>query len=108
MRAGRFKCSIIPALSCIVDGRENALVIVLAVAAISAVMLMRSISASQAQQQAPAATATVLLMFGHGAKSAERWDGAVSVTGGTLVRTEGRHFSAGDAISGPGSWKCVT
>ncbi len=30
------------------------------------------------------------------------------MTGGTLVALEGREFSAGDAVTGPASWRCTT
>ena len=51
---------------------------------------------------------TVLLTLGVGAGKVETWDGAARVTGGSIAATEGRHFSAGDAVTGPGAWKCVT
>ncbi len=53
-------------------------------------------------------TATVLVMLGENAKQVERWNGSVRVTGGRLISLEDRHFSRGDAITGPNSWKCVT
>lgn len=51
---------------------------------------------------------TVLVTFGIKATAAERWDGSAEVTGGRLISAAGRHFSEGDAITGPGAWKCVT
>src|SRR6185503_19791226 len=62
------------------------------------------------QQGSPATPASVTLLLTLGQKSAkvESWDGTVKVAGGALVSTEGRHFSAGDAVTGPGAWNCVT
>jgi hypothetical protein len=62
--------------------------------------------------QAPAGTsetpeATVFVTLGEGAAAVERWDGSVEVTGDRLVRVEGWHFSAGDAVTGA-AWKCAT
>src|SRR6266567_1857796 len=61
------------------------------------------------QQSAPAPPlVTLLLTLGHKAEKGETWDGTARVSGGALVSTEGRHFSAGDTVTGPGAWKCVT
>src|SRR5205085_2002764 len=61
------------------------------------------------QQATPVpASVTLLLTFGQKARQVEKWDGTARVSGGTLVSTAGRHFSGGDAITGPGAWKCVT
>jgi hypothetical protein len=79
---------------------RNALLILLAVTVSLTAILMRSTGASQGQAQSAGATATVLLMLGHQAISVERWDGAVTITGGILVRTESRHFSWGKDTSG--------
>src|SRR5260221_27326 len=64
-------------------------------------------TASQ-QAAAPPAPVTLLLMLGHKADQVETWDGTARVSGGALVSTDGRHFSAGDTVTGPGAWKCVT
>ncbi|MBI3473874.1 MAG: hypothetical protein HY013_21165, partial [Candidatus Solibacter usitatus] len=67
-------------------------------------LLWRGTAVSQ-----PAKTGTTLLLtFGLKAMQAEHWDGSARVSGGVLSATEGRHFSAGDLITGPGAWKCVT
>jgi hypothetical protein len=50
---------------------------------------------------------TFLVTLGIGAKTDERWDGSVRATGGRLLRLEGRHFSAGDAIVAPDGWRCA-
>src|SRR5712671_3810835 len=64
-------------------------------------------TASQQGTPAPPSV-TLLLTLGQKAAKVETWDGTVRVSGGSLVSTEGRHFSAGDSVTGPGQWKCVT
>ena len=64
-------------------------------------------TASQQGSPAPA-TVTLLLTLGQKAAKVETWNGTARVAGGALVSTEGRHFSAGDTVTGPGAWKCVT
>src|SRR5213594_2999708 len=64
-------------------------------------------TASQQLTPAPA-TVTILLTLGQKAGKVETWDGTAKVSGGALVSTEGRHFSAGDTVTGPGAWKCIT
>src|SRR6185436_19995022 len=64
-------------------------------------------TASQQGSPAPA-TVTLLLTLGQKAAKVESWEGTAKVAGGPLVSTEGRHFSAGDSVTGPGAWKCVT
>ncbi len=56
----------------------------------------------------PAAQVQLLVTFGLNASAAESWDGTVTVTGGRLAALEGRQFMAGDAITGPASWRCST
>ncbi|MEX2262860.1 MAG: DUF3604 domain-containing protein [Bryobacteraceae bacterium] len=75
---------------------------------VAAVLALRHTSGWQVSTPAQAARQTVLITMGLGAKSVEPWDGTARVTGGTLTLTEGRHFSADDAVTGPGAWKCVT
>jgi len=49
------------------------------------------------QQGAPAPpSVTLLVTLGHKAEKGETWDGTARVSGGSVVSTEGRHFSAGD------------
>lgn len=55
----------------------------------------------------PPPSAAVLIMLGEQARSAERWDGSLSITGGELGTIEGRQFLAGDTITGADSWKCA-
>ena len=59
------------------------------------------------QTAGPSANATILIMFGQHARTVERWDGSLEVTGGELVELEGREFLAADSIAPP-SWKCAT
>ncbi|HTM48633.1 MAG TPA: hypothetical protein VL285_08135, partial [Bryobacteraceae bacterium] len=69
-------------------------------------VILRS-TASQQASPGPAPV-TLLLTLGQKAGKAEKWDGVARVAGGSLVSTEGRHFSSGDEVTGPGAWKCVT
>src|SRR5260370_23060001 len=64
-------------------------------------------TASQQGTPAPPSV-TLLLTLGEKASKLETWDGTARVSGGALVSTEGRHFSAGDSVTGPGEWKCAT
>src|SRR5258706_3993205 len=64
-------------------------------------------TASQPGAPSPS-TVTLLLTLGQKAGKLEAWDGTAQISGGALVSTEGRHFSAGDSVTGPGAWKCVT
>src|SRR5260370_33337583 len=64
-------------------------------------------TASQQGTPAPPPV-TLLLTLGQKAGKLETWDGTAHISGGALVSTEGRHFSAGDSVTGPGAWKCVT
>jgi hypothetical protein len=83
------------------------LLIVPLLAAAGLLLLRRSTGAPQAP--APAnTTISVLVMLGEHANAVERWDGIARVRSGTLARAVGRHFSKGDAITGPGSWKATT
>jgi hypothetical protein len=61
-------------------------------------------------QPAPSSSSALALLItlGEQSKSVERWDGSARVTGGTLISTEGHHFSAGDEVTGPGTWRCAT
>ena len=64
-------------------------------------------TASQQATPAPA-TVTLLVTLGQKANKVEPWNGTAQVSGGTLVSTEGRHFSAGDSVTGPGAWRVLT
>src|SRR5260370_5958702 len=64
-------------------------------------------TASQQGTPAPPPV-TLLLTLGLKAGKLETWDGTARISGGALISTEGRHFSAGDSVTGPGAWKCVT
>lgn len=82
---------------------------VLAVAAaMGAAFLLRHINGSQSATLRPVPSVTLLLTLGERAEAVERWDGSAHVTNGALLATEDRQFSAGDAITGPGAWKCAT
>lgn len=78
------------------------------VSAIGAAFLLRHSKASQTAAPGAVSVVTILLTLGHNARNVERWDGSAHVNNGALLAAEGRQFSAGDAISGPGTWKCVT
>ncbi|MEP7365285.1 MAG: hypothetical protein ABI972_18685 [Acidobacteriota bacterium] len=62
-------------------------------------------AAAQAQ---PAEPTTILLRLGEKAAKMERWDGKVTVSGGTIAGLSSRHFSAGDEITGTSGWKART
>ena len=62
-------------------------------------------SAVLAAQSAPT---TVYFSLGENAKSAENWDGSVRVSGGNLVRLEGRHFMGSDRLQGTTGWRAST
>src|SRR5713226_3258594 len=51
---------------------------------------------------------TLLVTFGLQARSVERWDGSVHVSGGRLVSLEERQFSAGDRITASDRWVSTT
>ena len=51
---------------------------------------------------------TLLVTLGSNASKLEKWSGTARVAGGELLATEGRHFSDGDKVTGPGAWECVT
>src|SRR5262249_52117852 len=85
---------------------NKALCVAAGMAALAGGLLFRGSASTQAEPAAP--SVTLLLTLGLKADKAETWDGTARVSGGTIAATEGRHFSAGDAVSGPGAWKCVT
>ncbi len=72
----------------------------------------RQSGASAAPQQVALSAAqqnmAVLITMGLNAKANERWDGRVSITGGALVSSTGRHFSNGDTVNAKGEWVAVT
>lgn len=49
---------------------------------------------------------TFLVTLGEKSTAPERWDGSAEISGGTLLHTEGWHFSAGDSVAAAGSWQC--
>jgi hypothetical protein len=51
---------------------------------------------------------TVLITLGNNARAVEKWDGSMRVAGGEIVALEGRHFSAGDAITARDAWRAST
>ena len=57
-------------------------------------------TASQQGTPAPPSV-TLLLTLGQKATKLETWDGTAHISGGALVSTEGRHFSAGDSVTAP-------
>jgi len=84
--------------------RRGLLAFALMAAMLAAVLAMRP----PGQSQTPRPTVTLLLTFGLNAAALERWDGSVALGAGRIVRLSGRHFSAGDAVSGESAWKCQT
>ena len=52
-----------------------------------------------------ASPVTVYLELGVGATRVDKWDGSLSVSGGTLLRLESRHFDNGSELTGDDSWK---
>src|SRR6516225_5290632 len=47
----------------------------------------------------------VRLMLGVGDSEPQPWDGKVTIDQGEIVALEGARFRAGDAVTGPDSWK---
>jgi hypothetical protein len=86
--------------------RKNVLVLAAVLAALTGGLLYRGSASPQSTPAPP--SVTLLLTFGLNATKSEAWDGAARVSGGAIGSTEGRHFSAGDEVTGPGAWKCVT
>jgi hypothetical protein len=71
-------------------------------------LLFRGVAAPQSSVIDAAAT-TVLITLGEQAKSVERWDGSLAISGGgEIVGLEGRQFSKEDGVIAPDSWKCMT
>jgi hypothetical protein len=70
-------------------------------------LLFRGVAVPQTSAVDAAAT-TVLITLGEQAKSIERWDGALAISGGEIIRVEGRQFSKEDSVIAPDSWKCTT
>src|ERR1700732_755723 len=73
---------------------------------IAVCLIFRGTASPQVTPAPP--SVTLLLTFGQKAGKVESWDGTARVSGGSLESTEGRHFSGGDSVSGPGAWKCAT
>src|SRR5262249_47863820 len=85
---------------------KKALSLAGAFAVLAGALLYRGVAFQQTTPAPP--SVTLLLTLGLKATKLETWDGAARVSGGSIASTEGRHFSAGDAVTGAGSWKCVT
>src|SRR5579863_3477552 len=86
--------------------RKNVLALAAVFAALTGVLLYRGSASPQSTPAPP--SVTLLFTFGLNAAKSEAWDGTARVSGGAIGSTEGRHFSAGDSVTGPGAWKCVT
>src|SRR5262249_5420377 len=50
----------------------------------------------------------IRLMLGVGDAEPQAWDGKVTIDQGEIVALEGARFRAGDAVTGPDSWKART
>lgn len=74
----------------------------------SLVLLLKMARPMQAPGAAGGPRVCLLVTLGEHATSMERWDGSAQVTEGRVVAAEGRHFSAGDRIDAPASWRCTT
>lgn len=70
--------------------------------------LRPAFSQAQGVVQPASTAATVLVWMGVTATSPETWDGAATITGGKLLKTQGRHFSQRDEVTGDGRWKAAT
>src|ERR1700683_2558695 len=70
-------------------------------------LLFRGVAVPQTSAVDAAAT-TILITLGEQAKSVERWDGALAISGGEIIRVEGRQFSKEDSVTTPNSWRCTT
>ena len=58
---------------------------------------------------APSGTSGAITMqFGQQDMEATRWDGSVAITGGSILKIRGHHFSKGDVIIGHSGWKAAT
>src|ERR1700728_960978 len=86
---------------------RRVLLSVLFLAGAFAWLLFRGVTAAQTSVTDAAAT-TILITLGEQAKSVERWDGALAISGGEIIRVEGRQFSKEDSVIAPDSWKCTT
>lgn len=77
-----------------------------------AIFSFRLLRGNPAQQSAASPTVanpvTVLIWMGVRATAPEKWDGSVRVEGGTLLKLDCRHFSAGDEIADGKSWRAKT
>lgn len=83
------------------------LLVLVVLAAAGGTSLHRSGAVQRSSPSSRTAVA-LLLTLGENATSAERWDGSARVFDGTLLATEGHHFSTEDAITGAGTWRCAT
>ncbi len=81
---------------------------VIGCAVLAGAIALKSVRSQPAAQTTVGGNAALLVTLGEGARSQERWDGSVVVTGGRLTGIEGRHFSTGDTTEAAGSWKCTT
>ena len=70
--------------------------------------LGRSQQTAGGSEDIPERAVAVRLMFGVGARQPGAWDGAVSLSQGSILRTTGVHFEESDGVVGPGQWKCST
>src|SRR5438270_7824367 len=86
--------------------RKKAFYLAACVVLIAVCLIFRGTALPQTTPAPPAVT--LLFTLGQKASKVESWDGTARVSGGALESTEGRHFSAADAVSGPGAWKCST
>jgi hypothetical protein len=83
-------------------------VVALAIAALGGVWLVTRSTAAPAGSDLSAPRQTVLLTLGQKAVGVERWDGSISVEGGSVVELEGRQFQKDDSVSGVSGWKTAT
>jgi hypothetical protein len=86
--------------------RKKALYLAAGLVLVAVCLIFRGTASQQVTPAPP--SVTLLLTLGQKAAKVESWDGTARVSGGSLESTEGRHFSAGDAVTAPGAWKCAT
>ncbi len=86
---------------------KRAAIFLSALLAATALWWIRGTVSAQTPVAPPPAMA-FLITLGNKATSVEKWDGSAQTGSGTLVSSEGWHFSAGDEITALGRWKAGT
>src|SRR5688500_4211984 len=85
----------------------RAAILALILAAVAGGTSLRRTSALQTPLPSSSTSIALLVTLGERATGPERWDGSAQVSGGSLLATEGRHFSSEDAVTGSGTWRAA-